>query len=275
MFLKRLRWRVFYFDKPDEDNSKCEENYGLKTSKTPPPHTDLAAFENEMYKLINDVQFKNVNNDFQCQLQKDVNEIKKSENVIVRADKTTNLYHVNKNSYNKLLAENITKDYKKAPRDTKDKIDQKTKMIANDLKVCDRMEGYTTSNCFITLKDHKDGFQNNPKCRLLNPAKTDLGRVSKTILENVVKEVKLKTGLNLWRNTADVKSWFSNIKDRRKSRFIQFDIEEFYPSITPELLDRAIQYASTLVNISDQDISIINHAKKPSYSTKVHLRPKN
>ena len=150
-FLKRLRWRVVYFDKSDEENLKFEEKFGLKTAKTPPPHADLALFENDIYKLIRDVQFKNVNNVFQHQLQKDVKDIRNSKNVIVRADKTMNLYHVDKNSYNKLLADSITKDYKKAPSDAKNKIDQKTKVIANDLTVCDRMEGYTTSNCFITL----------------------------------------------------------------------------------------------------------------------------
>ena len=135
-------------------------------------------------------------------------------------------------------------------------------IIAKNLNVCDRMEGYSTPSCFITLKDHKDGFKNNPKCRLINPAKTDRGRVSKTMIENIIKVVKQKTGLNLWRNTTDVKSWFSNIPEKSKAKFIQFDIVEFYPSITPALLDRAINYASTLVDISDQDKLIINHAKK-------------
>ena len=38
------------------------------------------------------------------------------------------------------------------------------------------------NNCFITLKDHKAYFLNSPKTRLLNPAKNEFGRISKTIL---------------------------------------------------------------------------------------------
>ena len=30
------------------------------------------------------------------------------------------------------------------------------------------------NNCFITLKDHKENFLNNPKTRLLNQQKMDL-----------------------------------------------------------------------------------------------------
>ena len=41
------------------------------------------------------------------------------------------------------------------------------------------------NNCFITLKDHKENFLNNPKTRLLNPAKNELGRISKVILDEI------------------------------------------------------------------------------------------
>jgi hypothetical protein len=35
---------------------------------------------------------------------------------------------------------------------------------------------------FISLKDHKENFVNNPKCRLINPAKSgESGKLSKII----------------------------------------------------------------------------------------------
>ena len=40
------------------------------------------------------------------------------------------------------------------------------------------------NNCFITLKDHEANFLNNPKSCLLNPAKNELGRISKAILQS-------------------------------------------------------------------------------------------
>ena len=43
---------------------------------------------------------------------------------------------------------------------------------------------------------------------------------------------------------------------------MQFDIEQFYPSISKELLLKAITYAKTLVNISDEEINTIMHSRK-------------
>ena len=40
-------------------------------------------------------------------------------------------------------------------------------------------------NCFIKLNDHKPNLQNNPTVRLLNPAKNELGRISKNILDKI------------------------------------------------------------------------------------------
>ena len=45
---------------------------------------------------------------------------------------------------------------------------------------------------------------------------------------------------------------------------MQFDIEKFYPSISKELLLKAITYAKTLVNISDEEINTITHSRKYS-----------
>ena len=43
---------------------------------------------------------------------------------------------------------------------------------------------------------------------------------------------------------------------------MQFDVEEFYPSIPKELLLKAITYAKTLVNISDEEINTIMQSRK-------------
>ena len=43
---------------------------------------------------------------------------------------------------------------------------------------------------------------------------------------------------------------------------MQFGIEEFYPSISKELFLKAVTYAKTLVNISDEEINIIVHSRK-------------
>ena len=52
-------------------------------------------------------------------------------------------------------------------------------------EVIKRMFVNGKQNCFITLKDHKPNFKNNPTVRFLNPAKNELCRISKTILDKI------------------------------------------------------------------------------------------
>ena len=43
---------------------------------------------------------------------------------------------------------------------------------------------------------------------------------------------------------------------------MQYDAEEFYSSISKEILLKAITYAKALVNISDEEINTIMHSRK-------------
>ena len=67
--------------------------------------------------------------------------------------------------------------------------------------------------------------------------------------------------MNQWRSTQEVLSWFKNIQNKQKNHFIQFDIVEFYPSITEQLLCEALDWAESQVNISKLDREIILAAK--------------
>ena len=58
------------------------------------------------------------------------------------------------------------------------------------------------------LKDHKPNFQNNPIVRLLNPAKNELSRISKTILNKINVNLRNSLHLNQWKNTHEVIDWF-------------------------------------------------------------------
>ncbi|XP_065639655.1 uncharacterized protein LOC136072378 [Hydra vulgaris] len=80
-----------------------------------------------------------------------------------------------------------------------------------------RMECLAMNTAFITIKDHKDDFINNTKCRLINPSKPELGK---------------------------------------------FDIEEFYPSISKELLQISLNHAKQFTEISENTLDIINHSRK-------------
>ena len=72
---------------------------------------------------------------------------------------------------------NITKTYKKAPSEAIDMINKEAKSIAEKLELDDRIERLATTQAFITMKDHKEDFRSNPKCRLINPSKSELGKV--------------------------------------------------------------------------------------------------
>ena len=113
-------------------------------------------------------------------------------------------------------------------------------------------------NCFITLKDHKPNFQNNPTVRLLNPAKNELGRISKTILDKIDVNLHNLLHLNQWKNTQGVIGWFKGIDNKQYYKFIMFDIKDFYPSISKELLTDA----ETIINLDDHDKKIIYHSRK-------------
>ena len=264
-FIERLRWTVWFFLNPKtkEDNF---ENYKFKTAKSAPLIKELVPFENDLFSLVQNIEFdgRTRNTPFQKKLTAKVKEINQSEDVFLLADKTSNIYKVTPEKYNKLLQENITKDYKKASDEDVMNVNLEAKSITKSLKIDDRVECMSETTAFITLKDHKNNFVNAPKCRLINPAKSEVGKISKQILNEINYKVKRILSLKQWRNTDEVISWFKNITNKDTRSFLQFDIIEFYPSITEKLLDDAFSFASATigVNLSKQDIDIVKNSRK-------------
>lgn len=139
------------------------------------------------------------------------NSINKGSNLYVPADKTTNVYEMNASDYKTLLKKNIEKEYKNAPNNAETHINTEAKAFAQTLKIDERVEILAPYESFITLKDHKDNFQNNPTCRLINPTKSELGKVSKQILDKINKAIIDKTNVHQWKNTRATLDWFINI----------------------------------------------------------------
>ena len=94
------------------------------------------------------------------------------------------------------------------------------------------MHVIASKNAFIKLKDQKDNFASNPKCRLINLAKTETDIICKKYLENIKEQVAESTTLSQWRNTDEVIEWLKRIPNKQKSKFIKFDIVDFYPTIS-------------------------------------------
>ena len=124
--IKRVRWKAYFFlnDTKNESNesnnisgtqNNHDSNFGFKTKNTPPQCAELQKFEEDLFNLARNLQFKKTNSQFQNELKSDVSRIKSDPNVLVFADKTSNIYQFSKSDHNKLLKENVTKTYKKAP----------------------------------------------------------------------------------------------------------------------------------------------------------------
>ena len=130
------------------------------------------------------------------QLSNDVKNIKKNPKLLVPADKTNNLQELTTEEYNKLLIENISKTYKKSTVSAIKSVNTEAKAIAKDLNLDVRIEQYNQNRYFITLKDLKENFRNNPKCRLINPAKSDIGIVGKHCIDRINTSIREKLNVN-------------------------------------------------------------------------------
>ena len=67
---------------------------------------------------------------------------------------------------------------------------------------------------------------------IFNPAKSNMGIISKQILEDINNKVRVHSNVQQWKNSQSVIDWFTSLKDKHLLAFLTFDIVDFYPSIT-------------------------------------------
>ncbi len=240
----------------------AKETFGFNTTKSPPPIKELEVFESKMLSLVQRVRFKNHRNEFQNDLSQDLTKFRTDDKLFVAADKTTNFYRLDAPTYEKLLDTAITKTYKKAPTKATSRIVSDEKKIAKSLGIDNRVDSLAAKDSFITLKDHKPNFPNNPTCRLINPSKSEIGIISKQILQRINSNIVKSTNINQWKNTDAVINWCSNMPGKSTLSFIRFDIVDFYPSISEKLLNEALIFASQYDEITENEKAIIMKAKQ-------------
>ena len=56
--------------------------------------------------------------------------------------------------------------------------------------------------------------------------------------------------------------WFKSIRNKHLCKLVVFDIREFYPSITENLLKKVLTFAEAHTDLSDDDRAIIHHPRK-------------
>ena len=136
--LKKIRWKSLQFLGKIEENRK--ETCGFKSRICPQSVDELNKFEEDLMLIINNINSRNVHNKFQEKLKHDITEIRNSNQVVVPADKTRNLYKIEKEDYNNFLSENVMKTYKKSNRNKVNKLNLDAKKIADKLSINDRID---------------------------------------------------------------------------------------------------------------------------------------
>ena len=105
------------------------ETYGLKSRRRSPAINELAAFENDLIELVKNIQFRTVHKQLQRTLKSDVKLNQYSRKTLTPANKTSNMYRLKKQKYNRMRRNAITSTYKKAIGNMKERINEKEKEI--------------------------------------------------------------------------------------------------------------------------------------------------
>ena len=259
--IKRMQLKAFYFEQGGTRNDSKNIYYDLTSDKTPPPMKLLELFEKDLFKIVEK---------FQDKRNSDIKGIKPSRKTLTPAGKTSNFYKITKGKYEQVLHNSITKTYKKTNSTITKTINERGTKIVNKKNILDRIQVSGKEECFITLKDHKPNFENNATAGLINPAKTEIGRIRKVILKNINKELRNNLQLQQWNNTTAVINWFKKIENKDKYKFMIFDIKDFYSLVSKKPLDDYINFTRQHVQIKREDFSIIQHARKsPLYNKEI------
>merc|ERR1712105_94809 len=111
--------------------------------------------------------------------------------------------------------------------------------------------------------------------RLINPNNSNMGKVSKQILQKLNNKLRAKFNFNQWRSTGDVIKWLKKLENKDRVTFIQFDIDNYYPSITAELLDKALKWAEQHVETPEKERKLYSRPNKTYSTTKAPPGSKN
>ena len=144
---------IFFINNSKETNESRASGlvYGLKSKKCSPELKELIPFEDDLVDLVKNIKFRKVRNDFQMKLHEDLREVRSSKKTMTFADKTSNMYRLEKEEYHRLLQNAVTTTYKKSNKETERKINCKGIKYTKEANILGKVEVNGTANCFITL----------------------------------------------------------------------------------------------------------------------------
>ena len=91
--IKRMRWKTFFYTNRSED---AQETYGLKSLNCPHKVKEMVPFEKDIWNIVNKLKFGKMKSNLQTQWNEDIRVIKRSNKVLVFANKTPNIYKLDK-----------------------------------------------------------------------------------------------------------------------------------------------------------------------------------
>ena len=81
------------------------------------------------------IEFRKATNLFQSKLQEDTDIVNQSKNIFISADKSTNIYAMEKDNYNRYFRKNVTKTYKKTDKRKIKSINYETKLLLKNYQL--------------------------------------------------------------------------------------------------------------------------------------------
>ena len=152
LFIKKLRWKaIFFINNSKETTESCASGsvYGLNSNKCPRQLKELIPFEDDLVDLVKNIKFRKVRNDFQMKLHEDLRKVRSSKKTLTFADKTSNMYRLEKEEYRRLLQNAVTTTYKKSNKETERRINCEGIKYAKEANILDKVEVNGTANCLF------------------------------------------------------------------------------------------------------------------------------
>ena len=187
-FIHRIEWKTYFFLNPGRRGNN-KRSFGFKSESRPDkPEPLLADFKRRFTYLITNIEHyggKSNSKGLQKRMRDHLNLLKREERVLIPADKTQNKYLAAVPEYKEQVKCSVESEYRKIPHRDEKTILLSHSKLATDLQIADRAEVTNKAECYVTIKDHKEGFPNKISTRLINPAKPELGRIAKIKLEEI------------------------------------------------------------------------------------------
>ena len=57
-------------------------------------------------------------------------------------------------------------------------------------------------------------------------------------------------------------TWFNSLKNKHLMKFVMFNMKDIYPSITQDLLKKALNFVNEYINILKFDIEVVHYTRE-------------